>query len=189
MQKSEFLDLLGASPVIAAAKDMDGLEAALDSDCRVVFTLFGDIMNIAEVTKKIKASGRAAMVHMDLIDGLGSRDVSVDYIAHNTEADGIITTKLNLVRRADEVGLLAIQRFFLLDSKSLENICKQYPKDRACAIELLPGLMPKIIRRLVQKSTLPIIAGGLISDKEDVVAALGAGACAVSTTNSNIWNM
>ncbi len=35
----------------------------------------------------------------------------------------------------------------------------------------------------------PIIAGGLISDKESVVAALSAGAIAVSSTNHGVWEM
>ena len=36
---------------------------------------------------------------------------------------------------------------------------------------------------------LPVIAGGLISDKEDVMGALGAGAAAVSTTNQKVWEL
>ena len=35
----------------------------------------------------------------------------------------------------------------------------------------------------------PIIAGGLISDKESVMAALSAGAIAVSSTNHEVWKM
>ena len=35
----------------------------------------------------------------------------------------------------------------------------------------------------------PIIAGGLISDKESVMAALSAGAIAVSSTNHGVWEM
>ena len=35
----------------------------------------------------------------------------------------------------------------------------------------------------------PVIAGGLITDKEDVTGALGAGAVAVSTTNPAVWAM
>lgn len=49
--------------------------------------------------------------------------------------------------------------------------------------------MPKMIRRLVQDTGKPVIAGGLISDKEDVTGALGAGAVAVSTTNPAVWSM
>ena len=56
-------------------------------------------------------------------------------------------------------------------------------------IEVLPGLMPKVIRKICRTSRIPIIAGGLITDKEDVVAALSAGAIAVSTTNQDVWRM
>ena len=42
--------------------------------------------------------------------------------------------------------------------------------------------------QLSQRKT-PIIAGGLISDKESVMAALSAGAIAVSSTNHEVWKM
>ena len=54
---------------------------------------------------------------------------------------------------------------------------------------VLPGLMPKIIRKICVSTGKPVIAGGLISDKEDVTGALGAGAIAVSSTNPAVWNM
>lgn len=56
-------------------------------------------------------------------------------------------------------------------------------------MEVLPGLMPKIIRQLCRTTGKPVIAGGLISDKEDVTGALGAGAVAVSSTNPAVWAM
>ena len=92
------------------------------------------------------------------------------------------------LRGRRELGLVAIQRFFLLDSMALDNIQRQRPQD-ADLIEVLPGLMPKIIRRVAQLTGKPVIAGGLISDKEDVTAALSAGAVAVSTTNPAVWRM
>jgi glycerol uptake operon antiterminator len=72
----------------------------------------------------------------------------------------------------------------VLDSLALLNIEKQFPLDHADAVEILPGLMPKIIKKLVNLSPIPIIAGGLVSDIEDVQNALDAGAVSVSTTNS-----
>ena len=56
-------------------------------------------------------------------------------------------------------------------------------------VEVLPGLMPKILRKICRTSRVPVIAGGLISDKEDVMGALGAGATAVSTTNQGVWEL
>lgn len=176
-------------PVIAAVKDYEGLQKCLDSDCKVVFILFGDIIEIADIVSTVKNAGKMAMVHIDLIDGLASRDIAADFIAKNTCADGIISTKPNLVRHAKACGLLTVQRFFVLDSIALVNIKKQLPLDAADMIEILPGMMPKIIRRLCDLTGKPIIAGGLISDKEDIVNALGSGAVAISSTNPNVWFM
>ena len=60
-------------PVIAAVRDEEGLRECLKTDCGVVFILYGDIMNIASVVERVKEKNRLAMVHMDLIAGLGSR--------------------------------------------------------------------------------------------------------------------
>ena len=38
-------------------------------------------------------------------------------------------------------------------------------------------------------STVPVIAGGLITDREDIMGALGAGAISISTTNQKVWFM
>ena len=38
-------DLLMDAPIIAAVKDTAGLQRALESDCRVIFLLFGTLVN------------------------------------------------------------------------------------------------------------------------------------------------
>jgi glycerol uptake operon antiterminator len=49
--------------------------------------------------------------------------------------------------------------------------------------------MYKIITMLSNISNVPLIAGGLISDKEDVISALAAGATAISSTDTGIWKL
>ena len=39
------------------------------------------------------------------------------------------------------------------------------------------------------QTRVPVIAGGLITDKEDIMDALGAGAVSISTTNQSVWFM
>ena len=51
----------------------------------------------------------------------------------------------------------------------------------------MPGLMPKVIKKLSQKTYIPIITGGLIKEKEDVINAIKAGALSVSTTETSLW--
>lgn len=187
MKKDHFLQLLEENPIIASVKDINGIEQAINSNCKIIFVLFGDILNITEITSRLKNADKIVMLHIDLLEGLAPRDIVVDYIAKNTDVDGILSTRLNLVRRAGSCGLLAVQRFFLLDSMALSNIFKQYHKDAACAIEILPGVIPKAISKLSKDFPAPIIAGGLINDKDDVMSALKAGARAVSSTNQDVW--
>lgn len=186
----KFYDLIEANPVIAAIKDMDGLNACCTrEEIKVVFILFGDICSIETIVKRIKEADKVAMVHIDLITGLSGKEVAVDYIRNNTLADGIISTKPALIKRARELSLYTTLRVFVLDSMAVENIEHQMAVARPDIIEILPGLMPKIIRRVGRMVKVPVIAGGLISDKEDVMAALSAGAIAVSTTNPKVWLM
>jgi len=181
-----FAGLLRDTRVIPAVKSMEEIGRIINSHEKPVFVLFGDILTIPDIVAGLKNAGKIVMVHLDLIDGLNSREVAVDFLAENTHVDGILSTKANLVKYAKSRGLLAIQRFFVLDSIALLNIEKQLPLDYADAIEILPGLMPKVIRRLAMLTNKPIIAGGLISDKEDVQSALDAGAAAVSTTKLDL---
>ena len=189
MDTPQLLELLADGPVIAAVKDDDGLKRALRSEAPVLFLLYGDILTIRDTVAQVREAGKRVFVHLDLVEGLSAREISVDFIARSTAADGVISTKVALTRRARELGLVAIQRVFLLDSLALKNIERQLVQGNADLIEILPGLMPKIIRRVVQAVGKPVIAGGLISDKEDVTGALGAGAVAVSTTNPSVWAM
>lgn len=184
--KNMLFEAMLETPIIAAAKDMDTLRRSLASDSRIVFVLFGDICNIGEIVSEIQAHGRFAMVHIDLIAGLSAKEAAVDFIK-KTGASGIISTKPLLVRRANELGMITIQRFFLLDSLALENTKKQIELSNPDIIEVLPGTVHKTIKSLCEFTRIPIIAGGLIADKEDVLAALKSGATAVSSSNPGIW--
>ena len=189
----EFVEAIEAAPIVAAVKDDSGLEMCLTSDVDAVFILYGDICTISDIVAKGKDTGKIAMVHMDLINGLSPRDISTDFIRKYTRADGIITTKSNLITHAKEIGLATVLRHFVLDSMALINIERQSHTSRESQpdmIEILPGIIiPKMIRKICSMSRVPVICGGLIQDKEDVMHALASGATAISTTSSEVWFM
>lgn len=189
MQQKTLLEMLGESPIVAAVKDEEGLKKCLSSECRLVFVLYGSILNIADIVSRVKAAGRTALVHIDLIEGLSLKEAAVDFIVEKTQADGVISTKQPIIRYAKARGLLTVQRFFLLDSLALSNISRQIGQSSPDMVEVLPGCIPKIIRRVCETCDIPLIAGGLIQDKEDILAALDAGAAGISATRSEIWQM
>lgn len=186
----KFYDMVEANPVIAAVKDTDGLEKCCSlPEVKVVFVLYGDICSIAGIVRKIRESGKLAIVHIDLVGGLGSKEIGVDFIRQQAGADGIISTRPAMIRRAKELGMHTVMRFFLLDSMAFENIERQLEAVKPDFIEVLPGVMPKIIRKICRRVKTQVIAGGLIADKEDIMAALSAGAISVSSTNQEVWTM
>ena len=126
---------------------------------------------------------------MDLLGGIGSKEIAVDFMKEQTRADGIISTRLTLLKRAKELGMFTVFRVFILDSMALKNISKQAEQAKPDIMEILPGIMPKITQQIVQKISVPIICGGLISDKEDIIGAISAGAAAISSTNPNVWKL
>ena len=182
-------DTIEALPVIGAARDEKGLHAVLASDVGVVFLLYGDICSIGKIVDTVKAAGKLALVHADLINGLAPKEIAADFIRQYTGADGIITTKSPLIRRAKELGLYTVQRFFVIDSMACENIPRQLSVCCPDMIEVLPGVMPEVIRDLARTCRVPVIAGGLVRKKEDVLALLGAGAAAVSSGSAAVWGL
>ena len=122
--RSELKQILKKYPVIAAAKDIHGLEDACQSEIQIIFILFGDIINLPNIVKKVKLCGKLVFVHMDLIEGLDAKEISAKYIRDFTEADGIISTKSNVIKAGNEMGLITVQRFFMLDSMAMEKAKK-----------------------------------------------------------------
>ena len=180
-----FLEQLQCSPVIAAVKNEEGLVKALDSECAAVFILYGTLLDIRTLVERVKEAGKLAFVHIDLIEGLNSRDIAVDFLEETTQVDGIISTRPNLIHRAKLLGLITIQRFFLLDSLSFDSVLRQ--SSYADIVDILPGTMPRVIERLCAQIRQPLIASGLLQDKQDIMGALSAGALAVSTTREDLW--
>lgn len=182
-------EIFDENPIIAGIKDDHDLEIVLESHCKIVFILYGSILNIGNIIDRIKSKGKIAFINVDLIEGFSSKEVVIQYLKENTHIDGILSSKPSMVKVAKNYGLLTIHRLFLIDSFSYHNIDKQVKISQPDCIEILPGCMPKVISWIMDKIDIPIIAGGLVCEKEDVVAALGAGAVAISSTNTQVWSM
>lgn len=181
-------ELLEINPIIGAVKNDEGIEVVAKSDCEVVFLLNGDIATLKNKIKYLHKYGKKVFVHVDMITGMSSSPVIVDYIKNELNLDGIITTKTNIVKRAVELDIMVIQRFFFIDSMSLENAIESLRKVKPQAIEIMPGIVPKLVKRLNKTyPNLPIICGGLIDEKEEIIKALSSGALAVSLSNTDMW--
>lgn len=181
--------LLLDAPVIAAVKDDAGLYRALNSNCQVIFLLYGSILNIDDLVRRVQNDGKLCFIHIDLVEGLSNREIAVDGLVRLCHPDGIISTRGPLIRRAQQLGIATVLRVFMLDSLALTNLYSQLERERPDFVEVLPGIIPAVIQEITAKSPAPIIAGGLIRSKQDVYQALQAGVIAVSTSSPDVWEM
>ena len=184
MKTSELISCLECDPVIAAVNN-DKWEDALACPGKVIFLLSADLLTVGEKVAAAHKAGKALMVHMDLAEGIGKDRTGVAYLAKQG-VDGIISTKSSLIRYAKEQNLIAIQRCFALDSRGLDSVADALRNTNPHLVEIMPGVIPKAIKKFAG-SNIPVIAGGLLETKAEVMEALDAGATAVSTGSKTLW--
>ncbi|WP_082918096.1 glycerol-3-phosphate responsive antiterminator [Oceanobacillus sp. Castelsardo] len=173
--------------ILPAVRRMKEFELALETPYDTVVFLETRISQLKSMIRYAKQENKNVLVHFDLIHGLKSDDYGMEFLVHEMKPDGILSTRGNVVTLAKKHKLLAIQRMFLLDSIALENNLKLIDRIKPDCVEVLPGIMPTIIKQVYEKTNLPIIAGGLITNTDDVNNAFDAGAIAVSTSRKNLW--
>lgn len=186
---SNLRELLIENPVIAALRKEEDLPGILKSNAQIIFVLCGNILTIAQVCQKLKEAGKIVFIHMDLMEGLRGDAAALAFIKEHADPVGIISTKTNIIKYGKNHGLKTILRIFMIDSLSLRTGIKNINETNPDAVEVMPGIAPKIIQAISDKTHAPIIAGGLIETKKDVMEALSAGAVAASTTAKELWEM
>lgn len=171
--------------IIAAVRSTEDFEAALRSPIKVIFLLSGSISKLPYFIHAANAADKKLFLHFDMIDGLGKDAAGVDYVA-SLAPYGIISTRGNLIKAAKNAGLCTVQRFFIVDGRSVETALDTLKQTRPHYAELMPGLVYKALHTFTNTG-FPIIAGGLITTPEEALLALRSGATAVSTSARDLW--
>lgn len=184
---NELFNKISKNPIIAAVKDLEQLDMALDSACEVIFLLTGNIFNLREISNRVFKKDKCLYIYVDAIDGFSKDTWGLEYIIKNIPLNGIITSKPNIVKQSKDMGVFTIHRVIVSDTSALRDVLDSIRYNRPHGVQILPGIMPRIISTIVDKTKIPLITGGLILDGEDVKTSLDAGAIAVSTSNVDIW--
>ena len=178
--------MVARNKIIAAVRSSDELEKALISDTKIVFDLSPNILTLDESIKILHSAGKKYFVHMDLAEGIGKDKSGIIYLK-SKGVDGIISTRTSIIKLAREVGLFTVQRFFIVDSRSVNTTIESWKSSKAQMIEIMPGNVFKIIAGLKETIDVPVIAGGLIESEEEAEKAINCGAAAVSTGTQKLW--
>jgi glycerol uptake operon antiterminator len=76
----------------------------------------------------------------------------------------------------------------MLDTQAYENGIRNVSNVQPDAIEIMPGLMPRVIREFYEKIDCPIITAGLIKHPNEIREAIEAGAHGVAIGEPELWN-
>lgn len=189
MNVERIKDVLEAHPIIAAVRDGENLEVALQSPVAVIFLLNASLSNLKTRVRQIRDSRKTVFVHLEMVAGLSKDQAALEFLQAEVEPDGIITTKPNLIHVAKNLGLLTVQRLFILDSLSIQTGIKMLQGNHPDLMEIMPGIIPKVIPEIKEHIQIPIIAGGMVGAKEEIIELLKAGAVAVSTSREALWRL
>ncbi|MBE6538874.1 MAG: glycerol-3-phosphate responsive antiterminator [Ruminococcaceae bacterium] len=179
---------ISKNTVIAAVRNTEELEAALTSKAEIIFDLCPNILTLGKVTENVHKAGKKVFIHLDLADGIGKDKSGIAY-AKSIGIDGIISTRASIIKAAKDLGLFTVQRFFIVDSQSIETTIEALRTSKTDMVEIMPGVVPRAIEQLGKKLSVPIIAGGLIDSREDIEKAFCSGAVAVSTGKKELWSL
>lgn len=182
-----FEDLLRGGRVIAAVRNADMLKRAAESQASSVFILGGELIEIGRMVEMARSAKKPVFVHVDLIEGLAGDQAGIRFLARQIRPDGIITTRHHLVSVARRERLLTVQRLFIVDSQALATGVGAVSAGRPDAVEVMPGIIPRVIAEACVRLDVPVIAGGLIRSAGEIDEALRAGACAASLSREELW--
>ena len=180
------MNVLDKGNIIAAVRTEEEFEDALNSKAEIIFDLSPDLLNIIHRVKIAHERGKRLFIHIDLASGIGKDKSGLTFVK-KAGADGIISTRVNIIKTARDLGMLTIQRFFIVDSHSIDTTIEGVKASRPDMIEIMPGTALKAIKIIKDIVDSPIIAGGLIEEKEEVEDAIIAGATAISTGKKELW--
>ena len=181
-------EFLRETRIIAAVRNAEVLQSALDSPVRIVYLLFGNPMNIGPMLKSVRDHGKLPLVNADLLQGISRDAHAVEYLASCGTA-GIISTNHETLRSARAQELVTVLRTFIIDSAAVESGRRFLMNFQPDAIELLPAIAAPLVIDRIREShpQLHVIAGGLVTTLKQVERLIDAKVDAVSLSDPNLW--
>lgn len=180
--------MLKENPIIIAVRDPRDLADAIRTKSQIIFLLTGNVFNLKKMVEICLKADKYVFTHLDLVKGYSQDNYFIKYLKNDIKPTGIISTKNSVISRAKHENLLTVQRLFLLDSSAMDVSIESARRIKPDAIEILPGLVPKLITNVKSKVNIPIITGGFIETPEEVRSCLLAGALSSSTSHKPLWN-
>ena len=174
------------SRIIAAVRNDNELDVAVKSKINIIFLLSSNIETLKSQVDLAHQYNKKIFVHIDLADGIGKDEYGIRFVK-SQGADGIISTRSNLIKLANKESLYTVQRFFIVDTHSVDTMIESVKSSKPYMIEIMPGTVCKVVKKLKNEFDIPVVAGGLIETTSEIKDALLSGAVAISTGKKEFW--
>ncbi|MBC1473035.1 glycerol-3-phosphate responsive antiterminator [Listeria grandensis] len=173
--------------IIPAAHNHRDVEKILKLDAEYMVMLETQVGQLKSLVQLAASGGKKVILHADLIHGLKNDEYAVDFLCQDVRPAGIISTRGNVILKAKQHKVLAIQRLFMLDSSAFTKGTALVQKVQPDYIELLPGILPTMVEKMTELLHIPVIAGGLITTQTQIDEILAANATAITTSQKSLW--
>lgn len=173
--------------ILPAVRKIKDLEHLLQSSYEYVVMLDSHIGQLHSLIELARRHSKKILLHVDLVQGLKSDEFAADFLCQQLRPAGLISTRSQVVQQAKKHKLIGIQRLFLLDTESLNKSYALIERTKPDYIEVLPGIVPSLVREVRETTGVSVLAGGFVRTVEEVENVLAAGATSVTTSNRDLW--
>lgn len=177
------IDILKKQICVPVVHSMKRLEKFIESDLIVCILQDIHISLLEHMIKTLHDNNKLALVHIDMVHGISSDEHGAEFLCQRLRADGVISSKTRIIETTKKNKKIAIQRMFLIDSKSIERGIETLQKSQPDIVEVMPAIAYKIIPYIKSKINMPLIGGGLLKTKEDILQGLEAGCMAFTVSD------
>lgn len=170
-------------PVLTTIKQLERFLATELKLCILQDFHFGLLKDAVRI---LHENGRFGLVHIELVQGISNDEFGTQILTQQLKVDGIISSKPKIIEMAKKTHAIAIQRVFLIDSKSLERGVASVSESKPDAMEVMPALAFPMFANIKQRIDMELWAGGLIRDETTARVVLASGATRMTVSDLDL---
>lgn len=175
-------------PVIATLYGVEQIDTFLESAAEITIVANVDLRRLHPVVAALTKAGKYVIVNIDSCDGLSQDKGGVEYLAE-IGVTSLVSTRVATIQRGNRAGLVTMQKVFVTDRSTWPRSLKALEQSDPNLVQLMPAPMLSHLSKQDRKLLPPIVASGFVCNQGDVHDALKNGAVAVSTSDSELWNL
>lgn len=175
--------------VIPSVRSLRELSATQGCSSPAILLSNAHIGNLEALSRKLHDEGKKVLVHTDLLGGFRPDREGIKLLRNMFHVDGIFSQNAQVVSAGHKQGMWAVQRLFLMDSRSLERSVEILKESRPDGVEVLPGVLAARYAESFAGTGRPYvsIAGGMVASREEAEQLFQAGYQAITSSNPQLW--